>query len=157
MLIRILEGVAWWVTLLAAYVVLISSISLPELVAGAALAALASVVAMVATRGLRPAAPPIGLRWRHLLLLPVAIVRDLGVLVARLGAREAHVGTTEDLRLPEAGEPRAVRAYAVLALSISPAAYVLDVWPGEPADREPGSVRVHRLGAAGGIEGLVGE
>jgi len=154
-----LEAAAWWVVLLAAYVVLISSITPAELVAGAVVAALASAVAMLATRGMRPAAPPLRLPWWRLLLLPLALVRDVGVLAARLVVRRAHAGTTDDLRLPPAGEPRAVRAYTVLALSASPASYVLDVRPGDPDDPddpEPGSVRVHRLGTPGG-EDLVRE
>jgi len=146
MLIRVLEAGAWWGVLLAAYLVFISSVTRQEVLTGVVVAALASGVAMIAVRGMRPPRPPTRLRWGRLLRrLPVALVRDVGVLLVRLGARERHTGRVEDLRLPRAGDAAGVRAYAVLAVSISPATYVADLRPGED---EPGTVRVHMLGQA---------
>ena len=60
----------------------------------------------------------------------------------------------DDQLLPDVGDAAGVRAYAVLALSTSPAAYVADVWPGED---EPGSVRLHRLGQASDAEHFLQE
>lgn len=134
--------VGWWVVLLAAYVVLVSSLSGAEWIAGAVLAALASVVPAVTIHGFGPSAPPRRLHWRHLLWLPLDIVRDTVALTRRLAGTREHAGRIDEERLPALGGHAAVRAYAVLVVSTSPGSYVLDV---EPGQHSPGDIRIHRL------------
>lgn len=145
------EAAAWWLVLLVAYLVLISPVTVHEVALGAVIAAAAAVVAAAATRGFRPAGPPRELRWSQLVSLPLDVGRDAVTLVAGLSPHRARAGSIDRVRLPEGNGP-AVRAYAVLALSISPGNYVIDVHPGE---NEPGEVRVHRLGASGRLERIV--
>jgi len=145
----------WWLVLLAAYLVLISSVTLQEVVVGAAIAALASAVPAMTIRGFGPVAPPRGPRWRHLARLPWDLARDVVALASRLLALRRHVGRIEERPLPAAGDPTAVRAYGVLVLSLTPGSYVMDVMV--DADRSPGDVRLHRLGARAGVGRVVGE
>jgi len=146
--------VGWWVVLMAVYLMLISSVTRQEVVAGAVVAALASTLPAAAIRGFGPVAPPRRLHWRHLLALPLELVRDTLALVAALPDVRRHAGRTEERSLPAAGDPAAVRAYSVLALSATPGSYVMDVMVDDPDDpvgeRRRGVVRVHRLGAGGG-------
>lgn len=150
MAIRLL---GWWAVLFVTYLLLVSSATPAEVVAGAAAAAVACVVPAVAIRGFGPWAPPTGLRWRHLVSLPWDLARDTAALAARLATSARHAGRSEEIELPPIGKHAAVRAYAVLALSLTPGSYVGDVREGE---RSVGRARVHRLGQPGAGDRMVG-
>jgi multisubunit Na+/H+ antiporter MnhE subunit len=158
--VRLRAGVIWWVVLAACYLVLISSVTSSELVTGAVVAALASTVAVVASREFRPARPP----WRLVRALPrlvVDVAASTGVLVAALPRRGAHLGRSQSLPLAMTEERRAWRTYAVLLVSAAPGSYASDVHVGDKdGDKdgekdEPDRLTVHRLGPAGQVEEAV--
>ena len=124
------EPLIWWTVLLGGYLSLVSTVSVPEVVAGALAAAAGALVAVAARRALLPraggghrAVPVLALG-----LLPVQVVAD----VARL-ARPRVPGTLAVV--PDGGGP------AALVLSASPGTYVVG------ADTEHGTLTVHRIGS----------
>ena len=158
---RTAEAAAWWVALTAGYLVLVSTVTTAEMVLGALLAGLATVVGILVIGPFRPDPPPRHVRWRSVLWLPVDVVRDVGattVAVARSLAGAGHVGREEDVvLLPQAdGEAESLRTYAVLLLSASPGTYVERLEQAGEHHRDRGDrARLHRLGGAARSERAV--
>lgn len=137
----LVEAVVWWVVLLAAYLAIISKISITELVVGTITAAVGAGAAVITRRALTSAGSregyrprPAWLRW--LRPLPAQIAGDsIRLLRPRGGFGE--------LRLPaEEERMAALRGFAELAVSVSPGTYVVEVAPRE------NTFVVHRVGEA---------
>lgn len=162
--------VVWWAVLLAIYLVLISSVTPAEVVVGAVLAAGAALVAVVASHVLAPASAVPRLRWRHAVWLPYDMLVETATIAAfviryivtrgRVGGSFTDVTMTAQRqpgrRPPAQASAKALRAYGVLLLSLTPAGYVAD----DRAEQEPSSdgsvvVRVHQIGRTGRFARLV--
>lgn len=140
-----IEAAAWWTVLFAAYLAIISTISLTEIVVGALTAAACAGAAILTRRtllaeddeeGYRPRAA--WLRWA--LSLPGQVVTGFARVLGRPGGEFAEV------RLPDDERPAARRGFSTLALSIAPDTYVADV------DPEQNTVILHRTGRPGALE-----
>jgi multisubunit Na+/H+ antiporter MnhE subunit len=136
---ELLEATVWAVVLFAAYLAIISTISVTEIVVGAVTGVASGVAAVLTRRTLlsgddegayRPHA-----RWfRWLLRVPDQTVAGFARLLARPS------GEFTELRLPADERPAARRGYAALALSLTPSTYVADL------DPERHTLLVHRIG-----------
>lgn len=142
------EVAAWTVALTLAWIATLSTISAPELVAGAVSAVACAAVAVLARRAIGPAWRPEP-RWAAWLLrlaaaIPADTVRLLARALPRLVRDRAGGGELRHLPPPPDEEPaRAAlrRAWGLIVLSASPGSVVVD-WPpdGAPA-------LVHELGS----------
>jgi multisubunit Na+/H+ antiporter MnhE subunit len=122
-----IEAACWGAVLFVLYLAIISTISITELVVGVATAVAGGGVAVLTRRSLLAAdnderyRPRAGwLRW--LVPMPVQILTGA---VRLLRPR----GEFAEVRLPEDRRPAARRGFSVLALSVAPDAYVVDVDP----------------------------
>lgn len=156
---RLMSFVVWWLVLLGLYVALISTLSIAELVVGALVAAIAAAVALLTARAFDVDATLPAFRWRWLLSFPV----DAGIDVARLTrrvvsclpGRRTTAGWWDTAELPDdAGPTEAVRAYAVLVVSLTPASYVVDVHVDDESD-DAGVLQIHRWAKKGPVERAV--
>lgn len=134
-----IEAAVWWIVLFAAYLAIISTISLTEIIVGAVTAAAGAGAAILTRRQLLAADNderyrPRGGWARWLLRLPDQVAAGF-VRLLRPGG-----GEFAEIRLPEDERAAARRAYAALALSIAPDTYVADV------DPERNVLVVHRIG-----------
>ena len=152
---RLRFGLAWWAVLLVVWLLFVDSLALPELLAGAAAAAVAASVAeTVRELGYVRFAPR--LAWmRHAPRVGWQVLVDCGVLFAalarRLARRRALHGVM--LRLPvrygdDSARDAARRALLNFGVSITPNSYVVDL------DAETSTVLIHQL-VAGPIDPLV--
>ncbi len=148
---RIGEAFAWWVALLLIYLALLSSVTVVEVVVGAGVAVLCSVLAVLGRQaewtifGLRPG----WVRWFPAVLAD--IVTDTITLTA-LVANAIRGLPPEERRVhrlelpPEPRQPvaRTRRAALTVLLSLTPGTYVIDTRP-----RQGGAdvLIVHRLGS----------
>jgi multisubunit Na+/H+ antiporter MnhE subunit len=142
------EVLLWWAACVGTWLLTLSSVSTPELVAAVAAGLPCSVVAVLARRAVRgPLSPrPAWLRW--LLPVPVAVLADsarvLGVAAGALLGRRIPDGDLRRVTLPEDRSERDWQnrqAAAVVLGSASPGSVVLDV------DPESGEALVHELAA----------
>jgi len=137
---------AWWLAMFAAWIALVDSVALPELLVGLTAATVAALVAYeVHRRGYISFRP----RFRWLLQSP-RLVRSVLADSATLGyalwrrvvRREPVHGTT--IRIPfdyggDNGRDGARRALVNLSVSLTPNSYVIDI------DPEGHSLLVHQL------------
>ena len=133
-----IEVAVWWIMLLVAYLAIISTISLTEIVVGAGTAAAGAAAAVLTRRQLLAADNderyrPRGGWARWPLRLPDQVATGF---VRLLRPR----GEFAEIRLPEDERAAARRGYAALALSVAPDTYVADV------DPERNVLVVHRIG-----------
>jgi hypothetical protein len=151
-----------WTGLLLLYVCLISTTTQVELEVGAAASAVVTAIAVVAVHAfdVRLAVPRF--RWRWLATFPF----DAGMDVFRLGGHvldssrkggDDHGWWDELELLDSADPPDAVRAYAVLIVSLTPASYVADVSveDSDGSSDGPGVLYVRRWAPAGPVERVV--
>ena len=134
-----IEAAVWCLVLFAAYLAIISTISLTEIIVGAVTAAAGAAAAILTRRQLLAADNderyrPRGGWARWLLRLPDQVIVGFGRLLRPRG------GGFAEIRLPEDEQAAARRAYAALALSVAPDTYVADV------DPERNVLVVHRIG-----------
>jgi hypothetical protein len=152
-MVRWVEPLCWWAVLFGCYLILISSVSLTELVVGAAAATVATATAITARRTLFSSLSEAGedavgarLAWggraalHGLAVLPRQIVTD----TARLARPPWPTDGFGRLELPRAAESARLRdstqrGLITLLISASPGAYVTDVDPGR------GVLTVHRI------------
>ena len=134
-----IEAAVWWVVLFAAYLAIISTISITEIIIGTATAAAGAAAAVLTRRQLLAAdnderyRPRAGwARW------PLRLPDQVAVGFVRL--LRPRCGEFSEIRLPEDERAAARRAYAALALSVAPDTYVADV------DPERNVLVVHRIG-----------
>ncbi|GAA0369806.1 hypothetical protein [Actinoallomurus spadix] len=118
----------WWAALYGIYLGIISTISVTELVVGAAAAVFGAAAAVATRRALLTDLAIARPRPRVLLLLPPQIVRDCLLLL-----RPARRGRFAEVAMPSRRD-----GVLTLLLSLSPGAYVVRVSP----DRD--TVQVHR-------------
>lgn len=137
------ETLVWAVALLIAWITTLSTISAPEVVAGAVSAVLCGVAAAVARRMMGQAwrPEPRWLGWLPPLALaiPADTVRLLGRALPGLMRRRTAGGKIRELPPPPREEPaRAAfrEAWGLMVLSASPGSVVVD-WP--PLVHELGS------------------
>jgi multisubunit Na+/H+ antiporter MnhE subunit len=133
-----IEVAVWWIVLFAAYLAIISTISLTEIIVGAVTAGAGAAAAILTRRRLLAADNderyrPRGEWARWLLRLPDQIAVGF---VRLLRPR----GEFAEIRLPDDEPAAARRGYAALALSVAPDTYVADV------DPERNVLVVHRIG-----------
>jgi multisubunit Na+/H+ antiporter MnhE subunit len=147
------EVVLWTAVATGVWLLTLSSVSLPELVAAVATALPCAVLAVAARRALGRSwsVDPSWVRW--LLPLPGAVVADtvrvLGLAARVLAGRRIPVG--ELRRVPVRRDRRAARWAARQAavaglLTAAPGTVVLDVADRDGGDGRP-SVLLHALGA----------
>lgn len=155
--------------LLLLYLALVSTANLVEVAVGSVLASATATVAVVAARAFETSLAVPALRWRWLLTFPVDagwdVIRLGQRLVGRAPSQRQRDGWWDSVELPTgAGRPDAVRAYAVLVVSLTPASYVSDVDVEEVSGRDggraptdsPGRLRVRRWAPAGPVEKAIG-
>jgi multisubunit Na+/H+ antiporter MnhE subunit len=146
--------VVWWLALFGTYALLVgSSLSYEEVVAGAALAVLAATLAVAAVRAFDPPRRVPGFAGRM-----VWLPRDVAVDAVRLTAHVLRLlllplslpgvgGTSSRARV--VGRTRGSRddvlAYAVIAASASPGGYVVQV------QDDGRTLDLHRLAPAGKV------
>ena len=146
MTMRVVSWLAWWGALTALWLVLVADLSLAEVGAGMAAAALAATAAEVArSRGLARFAPKPQwglLAWR----LPGRVLLDCWFLIAALGRmlgrREPIHGVFRSVPFPTGGgdaRSAARRALVTIAISLPPNTYVIGT------DREADMILVHQL------------
>jgi multisubunit Na+/H+ antiporter MnhE subunit len=150
-LARIGTWLVWWVLLMSLWIMLDDSLATDELLAGAGAAALAALVAELASY---QAATRFGIRIRWLapaLRLPEQVVRDTVIVYAALWRRLARgeqpnsAFVTETVRFGDdtpAGVTR--RVLLIGARSIAPNAFALGIDPGTE------TMVLHQLVAKGG-------
>jgi multisubunit Na+/H+ antiporter MnhE subunit len=147
---RLLRSVAlfaaWWVAMFAAWIVLVDTLARPELVLGAAAAAVAAAIAFVVQRRgymlFRPRP-----RWlRQAPRLAWTVLVDSGLLGRalwlRIVRREPVEGTTIRVAFDYGGEngrDAARRALVNVSISLTPNSFVIDI------DPEAHSLLVHQL------------
>jgi len=136
------------------YLILITSITLPEVVTGAGLAVVCTLVATGVRRAFRASAEIPRFTWSGLRWLPLDICRDvwnLAVYLSRYPFPAKRLsGATRTIpvdRVPGA-DAESRRAYAAFVVSLSPGGYVVDV---ELADDGPDLLHVHELGRPGRV------
>jgi multisubunit Na+/H+ antiporter MnhE subunit len=148
------EVALWWAACTGTWLLTLSSVSTPELVAALAAGLACAGVAVLARRAVRgPLHPrPAWLRW--LLPVPVAVLADsvrvLGVAGGVLLGRRIPDGELRRVTLPRDPDPadwQNRQAAAVVLVSASPGTVVLDV------DADTGEALVHDL--AGGRPDLL--
>jgi multisubunit Na+/H+ antiporter MnhE subunit len=133
-----IEVAVWWVVLFAAYLTIISTISITEIIVGTATAAAGAAAAVLTRRQLLAADNderyrPRGGWVRWPLRLPGQVAAGfLHLLRPR--------GQFAEIQLPDDERAAARRGYAALALSVAPDTYVADV------DPERNVLVVHRIG-----------
>lgn len=126
------EPVLWWLVLYGIYLIIISTISITELLVGAVFAAACAATALVTRRVLLTEAGSCRVPARALWFLPQQVAYDTRVLVLpRLEGR------FEELTL----RPGTANGVATLLLSTAPGTYVVRV----SSDRD--RLLVHRIGA----------
>lgn len=142
---RALTWLAWWVVLMALWVMVDDSIQFDELLAGAGAAALAALAAEVASYqasvrlGLGRDRPLI----REALRLPVQLAKDTVTVFAALARRHPPQGEYAEIGVDlPAGETGRVLLTGIR--SFTPNTFVVSVDPGR------GTMLVHRLAAPGG-------
>ncbi len=137
------EAAAWWLVLVAGYLLLISTVTVVEFAVGAFISALAGVAAVVARRasGSRFA---VGTTLRLLAYVPASVLADtvllVRVLVAELGRRGTPAGRMRTVPLASPGETAAENTWTAVAagtMSMAPGTYALDT--------HRGSLLVHAL------------
>jgi multisubunit Na+/H+ antiporter MnhE subunit len=152
---RLRFGLAWWAVLLAAWLLLVETVALPELLVGAAAAALAASVAeTVRELGYVRFAPRLG--WlRHAPRVGAQVLVDCGILFAALARRLVQGRDVHGvmLRIPvryggDGARDAARRALLNFGVSITPNSYVVDL------DGETSTVLIHQL-VAGPVDPLV--
>lgn len=152
---RLRFGAAWWVVLMAVWLLLVETLAVAELLAGAAAAALAASVAeAVRELGYVRFAPR--LAWaRHAPRVAGQVLIDCGILFAALGRRLIQRRDVRGVmrRIPirygdDGGRDAARRALLNFGVSITPNSYVVDL------DPETSTVLIHQL-VAGPIDPLV--
>jgi multisubunit Na+/H+ antiporter MnhE subunit len=140
-----IEATVWWIVLFAAYLAIISTISLTEVIVGAATAAAGALAAVFTRRSLlavdnderyRPRGA--WARW------PLRLPDQVAVGFAQVLLRPR--GEFAEIRLPAGDRAAARRGYAALALSVAPNTYVADV------DPDRGVLLVHRIGRPSAME-----
>lgn len=139
--------VIWWFILMVLWVWVDDSTDTPELLVGAAVAAMAALFAVLVQH---QAGSPVRIRieWLSpLATVPLQVLRDLGVVFAALGRRitrgELPNSRLEEIRVEvsrgESAEAVTHRSLAVAFASIAPNTFALGV------DPERGTMIVHRL------------
>jgi multisubunit Na+/H+ antiporter MnhE subunit len=136
----------WWVVLFGLWLLLVDTLTYPEVLAGAVAAAIAAFVALEVRLHSNVRFQP---RLRWLLLLgnvPGGILRDSATLAAVLWRRlvrgERPHGAFRTLRFSACAdnpESAAWRAFATVTTSITPNTYVIGF------DRERGIALIHQL------------
>jgi len=137
---------AWWAALLAIWVVLVDTVRVDELIAGAVAAAVAASIALAVHRlGYIQFAPRAA--WlRETPAIAWNVLVDCGLLGAALWRRVVHRRRIHGvmLRMPfhygdDNGRDGARRALVNYAVSLTPNTYVVDI------DPDSDSILVHRL------------
>jgi multisubunit Na+/H+ antiporter MnhE subunit len=133
-----IEVAVWWVVLFAAYLTIISTISITEIIVGTATAAAGAAAAVLTRRQLLAADNderyrPRGGWVRWPLRLPGQVAAGFARLLRPRGG-------FAEIQLPDDERAAARRGYAALALSVAPDTYVADV------DPERNVLVVHRIG-----------
>lgn len=148
----ITRAAAWWALSFGIYLILISSVTIAEVIVGAALATVCTFVAIGVRRAVRPSSQLPRFEWRALLWLPLDIVRDLRDLAAYLvrypfpAKRVSGSASTVPVERVPGADAESRRAYAAFVVSLSPGGYVVDV---ELTDSGPDLLHVHQLGRPG--------
>lgn len=143
---RVIEVLVWWAVLAALELLLISSVSVSEVVLALGLGLVGGLVA-TAARSAEPVSWTPDVRWlRWLLSLPFAVVRDTGAVLraAFSGARGSWRTVESSQGAGDGSREGAWRALAVLVLSASPATVVAEV------DHDTGRLLVHDFAASPG-------
>lgn len=145
---RAVEAGVWFALLTGTYLVLISTVTGPELAVGAATAALSAMLAVMARSAERLRDRP-SVRWLGWLpAVSGAVLADTGRLAVLLvrhltgrGPGRDETGEFADIQLATVDEPYrpGQRALAMLAISLAPGSYVV------AADPDRGVLRVHRI------------
>lgn len=149
---QIAELTGWWLFLYGGYLALISARSGWELVVGVVIAGSCAALGATSRRAFAAAVRPPRF-VRRALWLPIDVAVD-AVAMTRLlvtGSAWRIKGSLLRIRLPEAGDGRAERAYAVLLASASPGGVAVDVEGDGDGDGESGetTMTVHRLTGGG--------
>jgi multisubunit Na+/H+ antiporter MnhE subunit len=140
------EIALWWAACVGTWLLTLSSVSTPDLVAAVVSGLPCAVLAVLARRAVRgPLAPRTAwLRW--LLPVPVAVLADsvrvLGAAAAALVGRRIPQGDLRRVTLPRDDSDRDWQnrqAAAVVLVSASPGSVVLDI------DPDSGETLVHEL------------
>jgi multisubunit Na+/H+ antiporter MnhE subunit len=142
------ETLFWWAACIGLWLLTLSSISTPDVVAATAAGLPCAVLAVAARRAVGGSWPPRPAWSRWLLPLPVAVgtdtVRVLGLAAAVLVGRRIPDGEVREAALHRdraAGRRRTREAAAALLVTAAPGTLVLD------ADADEGRMLVHALGA----------
>lgn len=135
----LLELVLWWMAGTLSWLVTVSTVTVPEIVAAASTALPCAVLARMARRatGFQAAARGVWLRWAA--LVPAAAVTDTVRLARWLAGPRGE--SLEEQRMPGTGSPGATgwRAGAMIALSSTPGSVVFY------SDPDVHRIRVHVL------------
>jgi len=145
---RLAETVVWWAVGIGVWLLTLSSVSTPEVVAAVVAALPCAGLAVAARRAVEGSWTTQLRRLRQLLPLPVAVVADtarlLGRAAAVLAGRPIPPGDLQQVRLErdsEAGRWAARQATAVALVSASPGSVALHV------DEKSGQLHLHMLGS----------
>jgi hypothetical protein len=156
--VELVRWLLWFVLLWCTYLVLITSVTVPEATAGGLLAAVAALLGNLTSRVLGSPPRPPRLRWLSLLWLPVELAKDTWTLLLfwlrYVGSHGQPRGTFVNVRLGahDADDAEARRAHGVLLLSLTPSCYVVDVTQSRQGDD---TLRLHRLSGPGRIDRAV--
>ncbi|MGH3498471.1 MAG: Na+/H+ antiporter subunit E [Nocardioidaceae bacterium] len=148
----------WFAFVFGLYLLLISSITPAELVAGAVLATGSAAVAVLAGTAFHvdPRPPRGSARW--LVAVPGEIARGSAALAGLLWSTLLHPGkahgrfTEAMLSSDEPGDHASRRAYAVMILSLSPGSFVVHL---DRVDERRDRLRLHQIGSGGSLETVV--
>ena len=145
---RLAETVVWWAVGIGVWLLTLSSMSAPEVVAAVVAALPCAVLAVAARRAVEGSWAPQLRRLRQVLPLPVAVgadtVRLLGRAAAVLAGHPIPAGDLREVRLErDRGAERwaAHQATAVALVSASPGSVALHV------DEKTGQLLLHMLGS----------
>ena len=144
--------IRWWAVLLALYLILISAVTVAELVTGAALAAVCALLAHLSRRALRPSSELPDFAWQKLLWLPLDMARDIWILTVYLARYPSparrFTGTVSQISIAQVpgADAESRRAYGAFVVSLAPGGFVVDV---ELTDDGPDVMHVHQLGPSG--------